>query len=306
MNIKQLFLALLTSVPFGMLNGMQVENNDFYLELYREIFDNMAVVTANQFRVAAYKDNMQTIINFLGAGNDVNAADESGTTALQNAAHQMNKEVIEILVNNPNIRVNEQGMFGYAAIHWACINADAEILVLLLNHPNINLNLVDDNGNTALHLAAARGYAAVASELLASGARADIQNEAGLTALQVAQQRRKQEVVNVINAFTESAAAVQNNAPAQNAVAQQPAPVVDEEETLCAICLDEVVEGGVNTTLTCNHTYHADCIAAHMALRAPNALCPLCNALAVVRIPVVNQPEQVIQPDLNARGIFVF
>jgi ankyrin repeat protein len=62
------------------------------------------------------------------------------------------------------------------------------------------VNAAGDLGSTPLHYAASRGMADIARELLKSGADVDIRNEFGQTALDLAELRKRHEVVRILKA----------------------------------------------------------------------------------------------------------
>lgn len=284
-------LSLLSGfqLSYGLIGG------DFN---YLEYVNPGRNVTPAQFIKAAYKDDIQTVVDFMGNGHNVNVSEQDGTTALHNAVHQMNTELSRLLLSKNNININAQDKFGYTALHWAAVNGDEEIIPLLLSKANINIDAQDKSGKTALHLAAARGYAAITAELLVSGARMDITDDSGLTPLQVSKQKHKDNVSGTINAFIES----QNPAPAAPVAAPAAivvpvvapvvapvvvpvVPVAQQDADECPICLDECDNMANCTTLACNHVFHNDCIQDHIDARGgiDRAQCPMCLRPVVIQ-----------------------
>ncbi|KAI3043621.1 hypothetical protein CBS147353_11836 [Aspergillus niger] len=73
---------------------------------------------------------------------------------------------------------------GNSPLHLAAGMADLDLLTLLLNQPDIKLNGRNDDGFTALHEATTRGYLSVAKLLLAApGVDANVGDTCGRTAL---------------------------------------------------------------------------------------------------------------------------
>ncbi|WP_419241279.1 ankyrin repeat domain-containing protein [Cardinium endosymbiont of Nabis limbatus] len=77
---------------------------------------------------------------------------------------QLIQALLEILLNNPDIDVNNENYFGNSALTLAMDIADPDeddsrdviyinSFKILLNHPNIDVNIKDGNGNTPLVLA---------------------------------------------------------------------------------------------------------------------------------------------------------
>jgi ankyrin repeat protein len=82
---------------------------------------------------------------------DINETTELGITALHWAAMESNKATVEFLLSkgaNPNVTTK----YGRTPLHVAAWYAkEMDIVELLLNHPDVNVNLMDDDGRNALH-----------------------------------------------------------------------------------------------------------------------------------------------------------
>jgi len=74
---------------------------------------------------------------------------------------------------------------------WMLLPAVERQSTLVLLNKGANPNLRDASGNTALHLSAAAGHVKAAQLLLKWVASADVRNDAGKTASQVAKDQRK-------------------------------------------------------------------------------------------------------------------
>jgi ankyrin repeat protein len=133
---------------------------------------------------AALNDDLEALAAVLTRSN-VNVRDANlGTTALEYAVHNGNREMVQVLlaagadVNSRNssresvlMRLSEEST---ADIVWDLINAGAKV------------DLKDDEGETALFEAATEKNVAVLTALLHAGAKVDVRNNQGQTALMMA------------------------------------------------------------------------------------------------------------------------
>jgi len=91
----------------------------------------------------------------LQSGADVNTKSEhvwnDGWTGLMKAVFLKNNSVVALLLNTPNIDVNQKDNKGACALHWAVeFEQLNEVLKLLLNCPSIDVNIVDRHGWSAV------------------------------------------------------------------------------------------------------------------------------------------------------------
>ncbi len=116
---------------------------------------------------------------------DVNAADESGHTALMvGARHRVAKADIEALLAHENIDVNARDEDGRTALMHAIVNVNDGAIESLLARVELDVNAADKDSQTALMLAARHGYNSYAEALLArNDAGVNAQDKGGDTAL---------------------------------------------------------------------------------------------------------------------------
>jgi len=121
-------------------------------------------------------------------GADVNAKDEKGVTPLHWAVAFGKSRIINVLLEN-GADINAKGAFG-TPLHWVAAGAVApdvnrsNIAKLLIEH-GADVNARNHQGLTPLHLAAMHGNVDVAKVLLENGADANV-NDQGLTSLHLA------------------------------------------------------------------------------------------------------------------------
>lgn len=167
---------------------------------------------------------------------DINGQDDRGRTALMQAAFFGHADILEFLLQQPNININAQDHKKYTALSLAAsvgrenimkillkvhhidvntqntitgntplIQASKEghenIVNLLLNIPTINLNIRNLDGFTGLMLAVLNGREVIAKRLLNAGADPNITNNEGKTALDFAKSAFKPTLKELINEY---------------------------------------------------------------------------------------------------------
>jgi len=82
-----------------------------------------------------------------------------------------------------NINVNDS--MGMAPIHWASDRGDLNMLKFLVEDRSADVNFQDNTGQTALHYAVSCSHEDICKYLISRGARTNIQDEDGVTALEM-------------------------------------------------------------------------------------------------------------------------
>jgi len=84
-------------------------------------------------------------------------------------------------------------------LHGLAISGNAEKLLAILDAlPSCGLNDLDEFGYTPLHLACDRGHASVVAALLSKGADVSIKDEDGLSALDLAREAHRDDIVTLL------------------------------------------------------------------------------------------------------------
>ncbi len=133
---------------------------------------------------AAQEDDVQEVLSLLTKTN-VNLRDKpTGTTALEHAVRNGNREMLQALIS--------------AGADVNCLNESKETVLMMLGeestsdivwdliHAGAKVNLKDEDGDTALIEAAMIKNLSVLTALLHAGAKVDERNDEGQTALMVA------------------------------------------------------------------------------------------------------------------------
>ena len=90
----------------------------------------------------------------LARGGDVNNKNSYGATALMIAVYNRHNSIVQLLLEQPAVKVNEKNKIGWTALHWAVWSNNAEGARMLLLHPGFNSpNLTNNCGETALMFA---------------------------------------------------------------------------------------------------------------------------------------------------------
>lgn len=92
-----------------------------------------------------------------------------------------------------NINVNDN--MGMAPIHWASDRGDLDILKFLIENLQADVNFQDDTGQTALHYAVSCSHEEICKYLVGKGASIKIQDEDGVTALDMCSDEKLRNII---------------------------------------------------------------------------------------------------------------
>ncbi len=130
---------------------------------------------------AAREDELQVVLSLLTKEN-VNVRDRAtGTTALEQAIQNGNREIVQLLLH-AGANVNSRNESKQTALMMIGEEVTADIVWDLI-HAGAKVNLKDGDGETALMEAAIVNNVGALNTLLQAGAKVDEKNEAGVTAL---------------------------------------------------------------------------------------------------------------------------
>ena len=138
---------------------------------------------------ACIEGNIRTLRRFLRHGEtDINMSDEQATL-LGHAAYRGSADIVEVLLQRPEINVNLAIQSGAPPLYLAATQGHAAVVRLLLGAPGINVNRTNANGITPLFIATQAGHEEVVGLLLSvQGIDVDTQKSDGATALYMAVQ----------------------------------------------------------------------------------------------------------------------
>ena len=151
-------------------------------QLYDELLD------------AIMEDSKELVEKYIAKGADVNAGGKGqDQTVLSLATIMGNKDIVEILVNNPAIDLNKKDCaYNSTALHYAAIEGKKlnKVSYLLID-AGADVNSLDYLGSTALHHAVSKANIPLVKELINKGADTNIKNNKGKTALDLIEDIRK-------------------------------------------------------------------------------------------------------------------
>jgi ankyrin repeat protein len=135
---------------------------------------------------AAGANNIAEVRRRLDDVESPNDSSEPDHSALINLVRQGNAHMAAVLLES-GADPNQLDMFGWTPLHYAVTarKPDLELIALLVRH-GASVNVIGRDGRTPLHRAAMFGRAEDVKLLLALGAQADIRDEVGLTAWDLA------------------------------------------------------------------------------------------------------------------------
>jgi hypothetical protein len=136
---------------------------------------------------AAGKGDADEVRRFLQRGEDVNAVDETGWTALMIAAVTVQPQAISALLDggarvDQRDRHGDTALIGCAAVRFGNLHLAAQIIRSLLSH-GASVEAANDLGESALMWAARAGNVESIGVLLEAGANPSRRSPSGQTAL---------------------------------------------------------------------------------------------------------------------------
>ena len=145
---------------------------------------------------AATEGDVVTLSRLLCQGAEVDEKAD-GWNALQRSAFEDRTDAVRLLLQE-GASVNEKTPEGWTALHHAAYHGNADIVGLLLERGASVDGKTAGDGWTALHYAASKGYSGLVKRLLHNGADIGLRNADGKTALELASENEKSEVVAVL------------------------------------------------------------------------------------------------------------
>ncbi len=140
---------------------------------------------------AAFNANVELARLLLAHRASPNAIDATGKSVIVYAAARGSWMIVETLLH-AGVDANQRDGAQLTPLMWAAghpdnaPDADAAATVKLLLARGAKIDLADDRGRTALMIAAGRGHGAIALVLLDAGADASLRDKQGKTALDLA------------------------------------------------------------------------------------------------------------------------
>lgn len=155
----------------------------------------------SQLMKAVEADDLKAVETLLTQGVDVNEKDAgSRNFPVIIAAYRGHDAILErLLLAKADLTVLDPGMKA-TALHAASYAGRTKAASLLIQHGIAIDQTGPFNGYTALHDAASQGHRDTVAVLLEGGADRSIRNDAGQTALEMAQHRGDQALIKLLSA----------------------------------------------------------------------------------------------------------
>ena len=199
--------------------------------LQKKQAEKIQTLLDNKLHDATFHGHTEVVQALIGAGADVNAANEKGDTALIGAAANGYDEVAKVLIAADAV-IEKQNTWGNNALHWAAINGCVDVVKRLIDagavlekqniwgktpligaasnghvevvkaliDAGVDVNAVNKSRQTPLMLAAANGHDEVVERLIAAGADVHAVDDAGETALGYAASMGHANIVELLQA----------------------------------------------------------------------------------------------------------
>jgi len=142
------------------------------------------LASANPLVNAADKGDLATVRSLLEAGEDINARDDEGETALHEAVDEGHLEMVQFLLSkgaDPNLYDDE----GETPFHESIEEGKLEVFQAFLADKGLNINAPDPNQRTPLMLCVMASRLDWVRLLLSRGAAVGMMDADGKTALQL-------------------------------------------------------------------------------------------------------------------------
>ena len=182
---------------------------------------------------AAMNGQKDVVELLLAKGARIDAQESyAGRTALHYAAEKGHKGIVELLINkgadiNAKITADPKGD---TPLHSAVKAGHREIIELLIDN-GADVNAKGDRGGTPIHLAVLRGHKEIVEFLITSGADVNVKDDRGNTPLLLAERRRRTEIVEILTKAAQEQTTVEKKTSSrQGPVKDRPKGKLSTEE----------------------------------------------------------------------------
>ena len=101
---------------------------------------------ASEFLQYCYLNNLEKVRDCLARGVDVNTVSEDGDwSGLNIAAYKNYLKLLDVLLSQPDIKINKATYLGWTALMFACHAGNSEVVSKLVQVPGVDLNHLDED-----------------------------------------------------------------------------------------------------------------------------------------------------------------
>ncbi|XP_065895674.1 ankyrin repeat and protein kinase domain-containing protein 1-like [Dysidea avara] len=133
------------------------EDNDTPLMLAIQYYDSFSQQHTKAFSTLKRGESSTQMLTCLLERADVNAPNASGTTPLSLAVQQQDENIVELLLDTPDIEVNKSNLQGYIPLHFASAGKKTELITMLLDK-GADLFSKTAKGYIPIYIACQRGF----------------------------------------------------------------------------------------------------------------------------------------------------
>jgi ankyrin repeat protein len=148
-----------------------------------------------EFLNAAENGNMDTMVECINSGVDIEARTNDGRTALHYASGNGHLEMVQYLIDTCHVDREAKSNMGWTALHWAISYDRLEMLQYLIGLYQIDTDAVGIHGWTPLHWASTFGRLGIVQHLVEiCQVNTELTDTEGRTAYDLALQFKKSNV----------------------------------------------------------------------------------------------------------------
>ncbi|XP_065890705.1 transient receptor potential cation channel subfamily A member 1 homolog isoform X2 [Dysidea avara] len=141
------------------------EENDTPLMLAIRYYDSFSQQHTKAFSTLKRGESSAQVLTCLLDKADVNAPNASGTTPLSLAVQKQDENIVELLLDTPDIEVNKSNLQGYTPLHYASAGKKTEIITMLLDK-GADLFSKTARGYIPIHIACQKGSSEILEHLI--------------------------------------------------------------------------------------------------------------------------------------------
>lgn len=234
---------------------------------------NFSNIKSTALIVATKRGNLNLVKLLIELGLNVDYTDNNLDTALSWAAYNGFVDAMNLLIE-AGADVNHQDNKGNTPLIDTIIKNQREAFDILINNPNININNQGENNQSALHYAVILSNQYMVTTLLQKGADINAITDVGNTPVDIVKSKELKQLYSLFNIKPKPKVVATNNNANQH---KRLMNLLIAESKECSICIEKLTE--YNSTITpCLHIYCTNCF--DKLFKTSNKVpCPLCRVI---------------------------